>query len=235
MVNIVLLLSSLNDITVTDLFLFGLKAIAALVLLALAFALAFGLLKALSNVGSKKERGERAGEPEKSVKPKINPVKLKQDADKLEKAGRYDQAIAIYRQIVDDNPRDWNVHTKLGGLYANLNRNREAADEFAKIADFYAKNDYLLKAIAIWKVINRQYSALEPHLRLAGLYAKQGLTKEAKSECQILADELTRRGRDAEALEVVAYSRKLEAGGGEVGSIEPLIGKISELDCSRSA
>ena len=37
---------------------------------------------------------------------KINPVKVKQDADKLEKGGRLDQAIVLYRQVVDDNPRD---------------------------------------------------------------------------------------------------------------------------------
>ena len=55
---------------------------------------------------------------------KINPVKVKQDADKLEKAGKLDQAIALYRQLVDDNPRDWNTIKKIGDLYARLNRRR---------------------------------------------------------------------------------------------------------------
>ena len=59
---------------------------------------------------------------------KINPVKVKQDAEKLEKAGRLDQAIALYRQIVEDNPRDWNTINKIGDLYAKLNRNREASE-----------------------------------------------------------------------------------------------------------
>ena len=58
---------------------------------------------------------------------KINPVKVKQDADKLEKAGKLDKAIALYRQIIDDNPRDWNTINKIGDLYAKLNRTARRA------------------------------------------------------------------------------------------------------------
>ena len=82
---------------------------------------------------------------------KINPVKLKQDADKLEKAGRLDQAIALFKQVVDDNPRDWNIVKKIGDLYVRLNKIREAVGEYQKVADFYAKDGFHLKAIAIWK------------------------------------------------------------------------------------
>jgi tetratricopeptide (TPR) repeat protein len=59
---------------------------------------------------------------------KINPVKVKQDAEKLEKEGKLDKAIALYRQITDDNPRDWNTINKIGDLYAKLNRTREASE-----------------------------------------------------------------------------------------------------------
>jgi hypothetical protein len=47
---------------------------------------------------------------------KINPVKVKQDAEKEERAGRVDKAILLYRQLVDDNPRDWNTIKKIGDL-----------------------------------------------------------------------------------------------------------------------
>ena len=58
---------------------------------------------------------------------KINPVKVKQDADKLEKAGKVTEAIALYKQVIDDNPRDWNVINKVGDLYAKLNKFKDAA------------------------------------------------------------------------------------------------------------
>ncbi|MFI5182826.1 MAG: tetratricopeptide repeat protein [Vicinamibacteria bacterium] len=135
---------------------------------------------------------------------KINPVKVKQDAEKLEKEGKLDKAIALYRQITDDNPRDWNTINKIGDLYAKLNRTREAGEEYAKVADFYAKDGFLLKAIALWKKINRlDATALEPYLNLADLYAKQGLMMEAKSQYQIVVDEYIKRGRARDAGDVL--------------------------------
>lgn len=135
---------------------------------------------------------------------KVNPVKLKQDADRLEKAGKLDQAIALYRQIVDDSPRDWNTINKIGDLYAKLNKFQEANEEYAKVADFYAKDGFHLKAIAIWKKINKlDPSTLGPYLNLAELYAKQGLMMEAKGQYQIVVEEYIKRGKMRDAGEVL--------------------------------
>jgi tetratricopeptide (TPR) repeat protein len=135
---------------------------------------------------------------------KINPVKLKQDADKLEKAGKLEQAISLYRQIIEDNPRDWNTINKVGDLYAKLNKTREATVEYAKVADFYAKDGFYVRAIAMWKKINKlDASALEPYTNLAELYAKQGLMTEAKSHFQMVVDEYVKRGKTREAGDVL--------------------------------
>ncbi len=144
---------------------------------------------------------------------KINPVKVKQDADKLEKAGRLDQAIVLYRQVAEDNPRDWNTINKIGDLYAKMNKVREASQEYAKVADFYAKDGFLLKAIAIWRKINKlDTSAPEPYLSLADLYAKQGLMMEAKSHYQIVVDEYIRRGKTREAGDVLKKMAEIDPG-----------------------
>jgi tetratricopeptide (TPR) repeat protein len=144
---------------------------------------------------------------------KINPVKLKQDADKLEKGGRLDQAIALYKQVIDDNPRDWNVINKVGDLYAKLNKNREASEQYAKVADFYAKDGFHLKAIAIWKKINKlDAGALEPYLNLAELYGKQGLMMEDKSQYQYVVDEYIKRGKTRDAGEVLKKMADIDPG-----------------------
>jgi tetratricopeptide (TPR) repeat protein len=144
---------------------------------------------------------------------KINPVKLKQDAEKLEKAGRADQAILLYRQIVEDNPRDWNTVKKIGDLYVRLNRHREAIGEYGKVPDFYASDGFLLKAIAMWKQINKlDASSLEPYLHLADLYAKQGLMMEAKSQYQIVVDEYVKRGKSREAGDVLRKMADIDPG-----------------------
>jgi pilus assembly protein FimV len=144
---------------------------------------------------------------------KINPIKVKQDADKLEKAAKFDQAILLYRQLVDDNPRDWNTIKKIGDLYVRLNRNREAIVEYAKVAEFYAKDGFLLKAIAIWKQINKlDPSTLEPYLNLADLYAKQGLMMEAKSQYQVVVDEYIKRGKMRDAGDVLKKMADIDPG-----------------------
>ena len=144
---------------------------------------------------------------------RINPVKTKQEAEKLEKSGRLEQAIALYRQITDDNPLDWNTVNKIGDLYAKLNRNREAAAEYAKVADYYAKDGFLLKAIAIWKKINKlDGTAIEPYVNLAELYAKQGLMMEAKGQYQIIVDEYVRRGRLRDAGEILRRMADIDPG-----------------------
>jgi tetratricopeptide (TPR) repeat protein len=144
---------------------------------------------------------------------KLNPVKVKQDADKLEKAGKFEQAIDLYRQLVDDNPRDWNTVKKIGDLYARLNRNREAIEQYSRVADFYAKDGFLLKAIAIWKQINKlDPSALDPYAHLADLYAKQGLMMEAKGQYQIVVDEYIKRGKMRDAGDILKKMAEIDPG-----------------------
>ena len=63
---------------------------------------------------------------------KINPIKTRQEAEKAEKAGKLDQAIPLYRQLLEDNPRDWNTINKIGDLFAKIGKMREAGDEYAK-------------------------------------------------------------------------------------------------------
>jgi tetratricopeptide (TPR) repeat protein len=143
---------------------------------------------------------------------KINPVKLKQDADKAEKSGKFQEAIGLLGQLVDDNPRDWNTIKKIGDLYSRMNRNREACEHYAKVAEFYAKDGFLLKSIAIWKQIQKlDAAALEPYVNLAELYSKQGLMMEAKSQYQTVVDEYIKRGKMREAGEALRKLADLDS------------------------
>ena len=135
---------------------------------------------------------------------KINPIKTRQEAEKAEKAGKLDQAIPLYRQLLEDNPRDWNTINKIGDLFAKIGKMREAGDEYAKVADFYARDGFHLKAIAIWKKINKlDPAAVEPYAKLADLYAKQGLVMEAKGQYQIVSEDQLKRGRLKDAAETL--------------------------------
>ena len=131
---------------------------------------------------------------------KVNPIKLKQDADKEEKAGRLDKAIDFLKQLVADNPKDWNTINKIGDLYGKLNNVKAANEQYAKVAEFYSKDGFYLKAIAVWKKINKNDpTVLEPYLNLADLYSKQGLMVDAKAQYEWVFNEYIKRGRVKDA------------------------------------
>jgi pilus assembly protein FimV len=122
-------------------------------------------------------------------------------AEKLVAKGKIEPAIKEYERLLEDNPNDVNTLNRIGDLWVRINRNDEAVKVFVKIADHYSKDGFFLKAIAIYKKINKlDPSRLDIYSRLADLYAKQGLAMEAKSQYQVLADYYMKHGEPANAL-----------------------------------
>ena len=110
-------------------------------------------------------------------------------AEKSLAKGKVDAALKDYQKVLEDIPGDVGILNKVGDLLMRLNRNEEAIPYFTKIAEHFAKDGFFLRGIAIYKKINRlDPSRLDVYERLAELYAKQGLTTEAKSQYQVLAD-----------------------------------------------
>jgi len=142
---------------------------------------------------------------------RINPIKAKQEADAHEKAGRFDKAIDKLKEIVGENPRDWTTINRIGDLYVKANRLKEANDQFAKVADFYSKDGFYLKAIAVWKKIQRNDpTLLEANLNLGDLYGKQGLAAEGKAAFTTAYDEYVKRGKLREAGDVLKRMAELD-------------------------
>ena len=110
-------------------------------------------------------------------------------AEKSLAKGKVDSALKDYQKVLEETPGDVNILNKVGDLLTRLNRNGEAIPYFTKIAEHFARDGFFLRGIAIYKKINRlDPSRLDVYERLAELYAKQGLTTEAKSQYQVLAD-----------------------------------------------
>ena len=135
---------------------------------------------------------------------KVNQLKLRQDADAAERQGRLDKAIELLRQIVQDNPRDWNTVNRVGDLYGKLNNPKAANEQYVKVARYFADDGFYLKAIAVWKkVLRNDPSMLEGHMSLGDLYARQGLVAEAKQTFGFVIDECVKRNKLREAGETL--------------------------------
>jgi tetratricopeptide (TPR) repeat protein len=133
------------------------------------------------------------------------------DAEKLVAKGKIEPAIKEYERLLDDNPNDVNTLNRIGDLWVRINRTDEAVKTFGKIADHYGKDGFFLKAIAIYKKINKlDPSKLDVYAKLADLYAKQGLAMEAKSQYQVLADYYIKHGDPANALMIYRKISELD-------------------------
>ncbi len=135
-----------------------------------------------------------------------------QSAEKLLSRGKLDQALKEYLRVLEDNPKDISTLNKVGDLYVRMNRQQESIPYFSRIADHYAKDGFFLKAIAIYKKINKIDPAqLEVYDKLAELYHKQGLVQDSRSQYQVLADHYQKNNKVKDAIAVYKKMATIDA------------------------
>jgi len=132
-----------------------------------------------------------------------------QEADKLAARGKLDAAIKEYRRALEQLPNDTNTLNRLGDLLVRVSRIPEAIEVYDKIADRFAEDGFFLKAIAIYKKVNRlDPQRTQTYEKLGDLYFKQGLVVEGRQQLLTLADWHLRSKNSQEAIRV--YRRLIE-------------------------
>jgi tetratricopeptide (TPR) repeat protein len=130
-------------------------------------------------------------------------AKVLKAAEKFLSQGKINAAIKEYRQIVENDESDLTALNMLGDLCARASKTDEAISCFHRIAEHYGEQQFTLKAIAMYKKIEK----LKPHdpeiaNKLANLYAAQGLVVDARAQYLIVADAFSRGGQTKRALDV---------------------------------
>jgi tetratricopeptide (TPR) repeat protein len=131
-------------------------------------------------------------------------AKVLKAAEKFLSQGKINAAIKEYRQIVDNDVDDLTTLNMLGDLYVRAGKKEEAVSCFHRIADHYSAQEFHLKAIAMYKKIER-IRTRDPliALKLAELYAAQGLVHDARSQYLVVADSYTHAGDNKRTLEIL--------------------------------
>ena len=131
-------------------------------------------------------------------------AKVLKAAEKFLSQGKINAAIKEYRQIIENDDDDLTTLNMLGDLCVRANLNDEAISCFSRIAEHYREKEFNLKAIAMYKKIER-LTPRDPAIafKLGSLYALQGLVADAKSQFLIVADAYTRAGKPKQTLEVL--------------------------------
>lgn len=97
----------------------------------------------------------------------------------VKKKSKEETQLETYRGILEKNPDNVNIRLKLGDLYAKIGDKHAAISEYTTAAIQYAKDGYLVKAIAVNKIIVRLDPSRQEALdRLSDLYFQRGIAAD---------------------------------------------------------
>lgn len=129
-------------------------------------------------------------------------------AQKYIQKGQFERALKDYEQVVTADPKDVKHRQKLAELLVRCNRREDAIREYETIARYYDDNGFNLKAIAVYKQIQRlNPSNIEISLSLAALNEKQGMIGNALSEYRTVFLHYEKSGRAEDALHILEKMR----------------------------
>lgn len=131
-------------------------------------------------------------------------AKVLKAAEKFLSQGKINAAIKEYRQIIKHDPQDLTAVNMLGDLLARAGQKDEAIACFSQIAEHYREQEFRLKAIAMYRKIEK-LKPRDPDTanKLGELYAAQGLIVDARAQFLIVADGYTRAGEARKTLAVL--------------------------------
>lgn len=121
------------------------------------------------------------------------------------------RAIKEYRKLLEIDPKDVRSRQKLAELYSRSGKVDDALQEYETVAGYYADNTFYLKAIAVYK----QMQKLAPQntaytLKLAKLNEQQGLIGNALSEYRALLNHYQSISDHDEAIKVLNHMQELD-------------------------
>jgi len=139
-------------------------------------------------------------------------VKTLRAAERYLELGKIPAAVKEYCKIVEGEPDDFTTLNMLGDLYVRVGNQPAAIACFRRIAEHYREQDFALKAIAMFKKIDR----LQPHdteisTHLADLYAQQDLVVEARAHYLAVANAHNKAGATQDGLEVLRKIADLDS------------------------
>jgi len=131
-------------------------------------------------------------------------AKVIKAAEKFLSQGKINAAIKEYRQIIKHDDSDLTTLNMLGDLLARAGEKEEAATCFLRIAEHFREQEFRLKAIAMYRKIEK-LKPRDPAIarELGELYAAQGLIADARTQYLVVADAHTRAGRSKDTLDVL--------------------------------
>lgn len=136
---------------------------------------------------------------------------LVEDAQKFVQRGQFDKAAKTYEQILALEPAAINVRQKLAELLIKCGLHDDARKEFEIIGKHFSKNGFNLKAIAVYKQLQKLFPAdISLSMTLAELNEKHGLAANALSEYKLVYEYHEKAGNAPEAISILDRMQKVD-------------------------
>ncbi len=133
----------------------------------------------------------------------FNKNKAMRNAERYLTQGKIQAAISEYKQVVENDPKDFNSRNMLGDLYTKASDTQAAVNCYQEVAEHYNSQGFAKKAIAIYNKIYRiDSSSIEIASKLAELYHMRGSTAEARNHYQEIAKRYEQKGHKSKALAI---------------------------------
>jgi tetratricopeptide (TPR) repeat protein len=131
-------------------------------------------------------------------------ARVLQEAEKSVAQGKTAQAIRLYLEIIENDPSDVYLLNTVGDLYIRERNVAEGVKAFQRLAEAYVHDGFNVKAIAIYRKINKfDPNSADTLLKLAELYQLQGLSREAREQFLQAAEFFKKRNQLERTLEVL--------------------------------
>ena len=125
--------------------------------------------------------------------------------------GQYAQAIAAWRQLLDESPNDANVYNTIGDLALKSRAHAEAIDAYNKAARFFLQDGFHLKAIAVYKkILKLEPDRAEIYTLLGDLHVVRGLMNNAVADYLSSAKLFLKTGKTMNALTLFRKIAKVD-------------------------
>jgi tetratricopeptide (TPR) repeat protein len=110
--------------------------------------------------------------------------------------GFYLKSVAVYKQILKIDPRLFEVNIRLAELYKQLGLLSDAVQQFEAVAAFFQKEGRVQEALAtIKQIVDLDPETVANRIKLAELYSKEQMPREAVDEFSKAAEQLKGAGR----------------------------------------
>ncbi|QSQ23870.1 tetratricopeptide repeat protein [Pyxidicoccus parkwayensis] len=132
-------------------------------------------------------------------------------AESYSSDGFFLKAVALYKQVLKLNPNLLEVNLKLAELHQQLGLMSEAMAYFQIVANHYDKaGDTKSSLDTLKKMVDLDPENVASKIKLAELYAREGMTREAAQEFKRAAEYLKRNARADDWLRVAERLSTLE-------------------------